>query len=78
MMNAETSIRVLVTREVLQTFADASADRATLIAKFDRYRRQFEAIASDKFDRGDKSPIRVTRTDVIKFAADRRPGEQST
>jgi hypothetical protein len=77
-MNEGTSVRVVVLREVLRTIADASADKATLIAKFDRYRRHFEAIASEKFDRGEKSPIRITRADVIKFAAERRTDEPST
>jgi hypothetical protein len=73
MMYGGTSIRVVVAREVLQTLADGSVAKASLLAKFDLYRRQFEAIASDKFDRGEKGPIKVTRADVIKFVADRRP-----
>ena len=63
------SIRVLVTREVLQTIADGYADKASMIARFDVYRRQFEAIASNKFDRGEKGPIKVTRADVIRFGS---------
>jgi hypothetical protein len=74
MMHGGTSIRVVVAREVLQ---DGSADRASLLAKFDLYRRQFETIASDKFDGGEKGPIKVTRADIIKFVADRRPEEPS-
>jgi len=73
MMTGVTSVRVVVMREVLQEIAGTSADRAATIAKFNAYRRQFEAIASDKFDRGETRPIEVTRADVIKFAADGRP-----
>jgi hypothetical protein len=72
MMDDGTSIRVVVTREVLQTLAGGSMDKASLLTKFDFYRRQFEAIASDKFDRGGNGPIKVTRADVIKFVADSR------
>jgi Protein of unknown function (DUF1488) len=48
MMYGGTSIRVVVAREVLQTLGDGSVAKASLLAKFDLYRRQFEAIASDK------------------------------
>jgi len=77
MTHEGTSIRVLVAREVLQTIADGSADKTTLNASFDLYRRQFEAIASSKFDRGEKGPIKITWADILKFAADRRPDESS-
>jgi hypothetical protein len=79
-MHEGTSVRVLlVTREVLQVIAERSADNTSLLPKFDLYRTQFEAIASDKFDRGDQGrPIKLTRADVIKFAADRRPDGSST
>jgi hypothetical protein len=68
MMHDGTSIRVLVTREVLQAIAERSADNTSLLPKFDLYRAQFEAIASDKFDRGAKGlPIKLTRADVMKL-----------
>jgi hypothetical protein len=57
---------------VLQTIADVSADRASVIGKFDLYRRQFEAVASDKFDRGEKGPIKITGLDILQFVADRK------
>jgi hypothetical protein len=72
MMHGGTSVRVVVAREVLQ---DGSDDRASLLARFAHYRRQFEAIASNKFDLGEKGPIKVARADVVKFAADRRQEE---
>ena len=43
MMSDGMSIRVVVIREVLQAIADRSVDEASLLAKFDQYRRQFEA-----------------------------------
>jgi len=72
MMHEGTSIRVLVTQEVLQSIAEETLDKSRLLAKFDLYRRQFEAIASDKYDRGQKGPIRVTKSDILKFAAERQ------
>jgi hypothetical protein len=77
MMHGGTSVRVVVTNEVLQTLADGSVDKTSVLAKFDLYRRQFEAIASDKFDRGEKGPVKVMRADIIKFVTDRRPEEFS-
>jgi hypothetical protein len=41
---------------VLQTIADVSADRASVIGKFDLYRRQFEAVASDSSIVAKKAP----------------------
>ena len=67
-----TSIRVLVIREVLQTIAGGSADKTSLMATFEVYRREFEAIASGKFDRGEKGPIRITKADILKFAAEKQ------
>jgi len=60
MMHDGTSLRILVTREVLQTIASGSADKTSLNASFDLYRRQFEAIASNMFDCGEKGPIKIT------------------
>ena len=76
MTHERTSIRVVVTQEVLQSIADGSVDKASLLAKFNLYRRQFEAIASNKFDRGEKGPIKLTRADVIKFAAEKKPSNE--
>jgi hypothetical protein len=42
------------------------------MAIFDLYRREFEAIASGKFDRGEKGPIRVIKSDILKFAAEKQ------
>jgi hypothetical protein len=78
MMHDGTSIRVLVTREVLQAIAERAADKASLLPKFALYRTQFEAIASDKFDRGEKGlPIKLTPADVMRFASDRRTEESA-
>jgi hypothetical protein len=72
-----TSIRGRCRQGSASALADGPVDKLSLLAKFDLYRRQFEAIASDKFDRGEKGPIKATRADVIKFVADRRPEEPS-
>ena len=72
MMHDGTSIRVLVIREVLQTIAGGSAAKRNLMGIFDLYRREFEAIASGKFDRGEKGPIKITKSDILKFAAEKQ------
>jgi Protein of unknown function (DUF1488) len=75
MVDGDKGVRVFVDRDVLRNLAGASADKAALVAKFNLYRRQFEAIASEKYDRGQKSPVTVTQPDIIRFAAEQRPDE---
>jgi hypothetical protein len=70
MMHDATSVRVLVAKEVLQSLA--AKGPLSLMAKFELHRKEFEAIASDKFDRGNKGPLEITGSDVLKFAAEKR------
>jgi hypothetical protein len=52
MMNAAGhAVSVLVSRQALEHI-DSLEHRGECIARFNEYRRQFEEIASDKYDRG--------------------------
>jgi hypothetical protein len=78
MLAGATSIRIIVAREVFEDVEGAAPDKLADIAKFNAFRRQFEAIASDKFDRGERRPIKITKADIIKFAADQRADSPSS
>ena len=76
MMSDAASVRVLVTREVLQTIQGSAAPHG-LAPRFEFYRREFEAIASDKFDRGERGALKITASDLLRFAAEKRAARPS-
>ena len=72
MMHNDTIIRILVTREVLQGVASSLPGDGSDIARFEAHRKEFEAIASDKFDHGQfKGTMKIARDDVLKFVTER-------
>ena len=70
MMNGAVSIRILVTRDVLLNIGGLE-EHDGLTAKFERYRREFETIASDKFDRGERGALKITPSDLRRYAEER-------
>ncbi len=69
MRHNDTTVRVLVTREVLQGLKSSLSNEGNDMTRFEAHRKEFEAIASDKFDHGQfKGMIKITRDDVLKFA----------
>ena len=74
MMHDNMSIRVLVTRELLQSIAGFDASASACMQKFEYYRREFEAIASDKFDRGEKGALRIAPSDLLQLIAQKQGG----
>ena len=74
MMHNDISVRVVVTREVLQSIAGTATPQTSYMAKFEFYRREFEAIASDKFDRGERGALKITPSDFLQFTAERGGG----
>jgi hypothetical protein len=72
MMGDFKTIRVVISRRVLRGAAGSAAPQDNYMATFEIHRKEFEAIASDLFDRGQRGPIRVTASDILDFAAYRR------
>jgi hypothetical protein len=72
MRNRHTTIRVLVARRVLQDMRSSSGDGGACMARFESFRKEFEAIASDKFDHGDgRAKIEITSGDMVRFLVER-------
>ena len=72
MMNDTTTVRVLVVRRVLQDMKSSPPGEGGFLNRFETFRREFEAIASDKFDdsRGG-GKIEITSSDMVKFLVER-------
>jgi hypothetical protein len=71
MAHGGTTIRVLVARRVLQDLKKAPAESGYL-PRFEAFRKEFEAIASDKFDDGQFcGKIEITSSDMVKFLVER-------
>ena len=71
MRRDDATVRVLVARSVLATMESAPAQAGSYIQRFEVFRREFESIASDKFDRGPaKAKIEITADDMMKFLVD--------
>jgi hypothetical protein len=75
MMHGERSVRALVTRDLLQAITGSSAPLASYVAKLEFYRKEFEAIAIDKFDRGEMGALKITPSDLLQFTAERDRGD---
>ena len=72
MMNEATTVRVLVARRVLQDMKGSDSFEGGYLARFEEFRREFEAIASDKFDDGHISgKIEIASSDMVKFLVER-------
>jgi hypothetical protein len=72
MMHDAMSVRVLVIRKVLQDLRSGRPEESAYLARFEAFRREFEAIASDKFDHGPcKGKIEITSSDMVKFLVER-------
>jgi Protein of unknown function (DUF1488) len=73
MMHNSKIVRVVVSRGILRSAAAGSTGRDdSYMATFEAHRKEFEAIASDLFDRGQRGTIRITASDILDFAARRR------
>jgi hypothetical protein len=72
MRHDATTVRVVVIRRVLQDMKSAPLDGEGYMARFEAFRKEFEAIASDKFDDGRCSgKIEITSSDMVKFLVER-------
>ncbi len=72
MRDRHTTVRVLVARRVLQDMRGASADGDACLARFESFRREFEAIASAKFDHGHGgAKLEITSSDRVRFLVER-------
>jgi hypothetical protein len=69
MMNDAISVRVVVSGELIRTISGA-VSAPDLTTGFEAYRREFEAIASAKFARGERGPLRINASDILQFAAE--------
>lgn len=68
MMHNYTIVRVIVSREVLDAIP-SSREAIDNMAKFFTFRKVFETVASDKFDRGNfKSTLKLVPQDLTSFA----------
>ena len=66
------TVRVVVVRRVLQDMKSSPLDGEGNIARFEAFRKEFEAIASDKFDGGHGGgKIEITSSDMVKFLVER-------
>jgi hypothetical protein len=69
MMHNNTIIRILVTREVLQGLKGSAPEEGNYMASFEAHRKEFEAIATNKFEHGQfRAMMKITREDVLRFA----------
>ncbi len=69
MMHNNTIIRILATREVLQGLKSSTPEEGSYMARFEAHRKEFEAIASNKFEHGQfRAMMKITREDVLRFA----------
>jgi hypothetical protein len=72
MRDRHTKVRVLVARRVLQDMKDSPSDSGAYMARIESFRRQFEAIASDKFDyRHRKGKFEITSGDIGRLLVER-------
>jgi hypothetical protein len=72
MTHDETTVRVLVTHEVLQAIDGSPHEQGGHIARFEAYRREFEAIASAKYDGARfHGPLKIAPPDLLNFIAER-------
>jgi Protein of unknown function (DUF1488) len=72
MRHDSTTVRVVVARRVLQDMKSSPLDAAGHIGRFEAFRKEFEAIASDKFDDGHAATrIEITSSDMVKFLVER-------
>lgn len=72
MRDRHTTVRVLVARRVLQDMRSSSTDSGACLARFELFRKEFEAIASDKFDHGHgRAKIEITSSDMVRFLVER-------
>jgi hypothetical protein len=67
-----TTVRVVVARRVLEDMKSTSFEGDGYIARFETFRKEFEAIASDKFDNGHcNGKVEITSSDMVKFLVER-------
>jgi Protein of unknown function (DUF1488) len=72
MRHDSTTVRVVVVRRVLQDMKSSPVDEEGHIARFEAFRKEFEAIASDKFDEGHGGgKLGITSSDMVKFLVER-------
>ena len=72
MTHEHTTVRVLVVRRVLQDLKNRTVDDDDYLGRFESFRKEFEAIASDKFDQGhSKGKIEITSSDMVRFLVER-------
>jgi Protein of unknown function (DUF1488) len=72
MKDRHTTVRVLVARRVLQDMRSSPSDSRAYMARFESFRKEFEAIASDKFDHAQsRGKIEITSSDMVRFLVER-------
>jgi uncharacterized protein DUF1488 len=72
MRHDDTTVRVVVVRRVLQDMKNSAPEDEGYLARFEAFRREFEAIASDKFDGGPfMGKVEITSSDMVKFLVER-------
>jgi hypothetical protein len=72
MRNRHATVRVLVARRVLQDMRSSNGESGACMARFESFRKEFEAIASDKFDHGEGGPkVEITGSDMVRFLVER-------
>lgn len=72
MRNRHTTVRVLVARRVLQDMKNSPGGAGACMARFESFRKEFEAIASDKFDHGHVGgKVEITSADMVRFLVER-------
>jgi hypothetical protein len=72
MRHSDRTVRVLVPRAVLQNIQGLSHEGGGCLARFESHRREFEAVASDKFGDGQpKGKIEITSDDMLRFLVEK-------
>lgn len=68
MRHSDRIVRVVVPRDLLQNLQSFSRESGGYLARFEAHRKEFEAVASDKFAGGpSKAKIEITSDDLLKF-----------
>ena len=72
MMHSDRTVRVLVPRDVLQSIQSFSREGGDCLSRFEAHRKEFEAVASDKFEGGPSTVrVEITSDDLLKFLVEK-------
>ena len=72
MVGDDSIVRVVVARRILQDMKSTPLEDEGYLNRFEAFRKEFETIASDKFDEGSYGGrIEITSSDMVKFLVER-------